>query len=63
LQFPAHDPAALADRVERLIADRALRQRVADAAAAVAATRSWDAIFDRLVQDYWEVLGQPLRIA
>jgi phosphatidylinositol alpha 1,6-mannosyltransferase len=63
LQFPAHDPAALADRVERLIADRALRERLSAAAAAVAATRTWDAIFDRLVMDYWEVLGQPRVIA
>ena len=35
----------------------------ADAGAAVAATRTWDAIFDRLVLDYWDVLGQPRRIA
>ena len=63
LQFPAHDPSALADRVERLIADPALRARVANAGAAVAATRTWDAIFDRLVCEYWEVLGQPRRIA
>ena len=63
LQFPAHDPAALADRVERLIADPGLRARIADAGAAVAATRTWDAIFDRLVLDYWDVLGQPRRIA
>jgi glycosyltransferase involved in cell wall biosynthesis len=63
LQFPAHDPAALADRVEQLIADPALRARIADAGAAVAATRTWDAIFDRLVLDYWDVLGQPRRIA
>ncbi len=63
LQFPAHDPSALADRVEQLIADRALRERISAAAAAVAATRTWDAIFDRLVADYWDVLGQPRRIA
>ena len=63
LQFPAHDPSALADRVEQLIAYPALRAGIADAGAAVAATRTWDLIFDRLVSDYWDVLGQPRRIA
>lgn len=57
LQFPAHDPVTLADRVERLVHDRALRRTLADAAAASAATRSWDAVFDRLVADYREVLN------
>lgn len=56
LQFPASDPAALAGRVERLVHDCALRGRLADAACAVAATRSWDAVFDRLVADYREAL-------
>jgi glycosyltransferase involved in cell wall biosynthesis len=56
LQFPAKDPAALADRVERLVRDPALRRRIADAAFAVAATRTWDAVFDRLIADYREAL-------
>jgi glycosyltransferase involved in cell wall biosynthesis len=56
LQFPARDPAALADRVERLVHDPALRRRLADAAFAAAETRTWDAVFDRLVADYREVL-------
>jgi len=56
LQFPARDPAALADRVERLVHDPALRRRLADAAFAAAETRTWDAVFDRLLADYREVL-------
>ncbi len=56
LQFPAHDPAALADRVERLVNDAPLRRRLSDAAFAVAATRTWDAVFDGLVADYREAL-------
>lgn len=56
LQFPAHDPAALADRVERLMIDPALRRQLAQSALAVAQSRTWDSIFDRLVADYFEVL-------
>lgn len=57
LQFPASDPAALADRVERLVADPALRRRLAEAALAAARSRTWDAVFDGLVTDYRAVLG------
>ncbi len=60
LQFPASDPLALADRIERLVHDCALRGRLADAAVAAATTRSWDAVFDRLVADYREVLKRRL---
>jgi phosphatidylinositol alpha 1,6-mannosyltransferase len=56
LQFPAHDPLALADRVQQLVDDPALRARIADAAFAGAATRTWDAVFDGLVADYREAL-------
>ena len=56
LQFAAQDPASLADCVERLVHDPALRRRLADAAFAVASTRTWDAVFDRLVADYLEAL-------
>ncbi len=56
LQFKAQDPGALASCVERLVHDPALRLRLADAAFAVAETRTWDAVFDRLVGDYLEVL-------
>jgi glycosyltransferase involved in cell wall biosynthesis len=57
LQFPAHDPAALAERVERLIADAPLRRRLADAALAVARERTWDAVFDGLVADYRDAIA------
>jgi glycosyltransferase involved in cell wall biosynthesis len=59
LQFPASDPTALAERVERLVADAALRGRLADAALAVARTRTWDAVFDRLIADYRDAVFLP----
>ena len=59
LQFAAQSPAALASAVERLLEDRALRERLSAAALAVARTRTWDAVFDRLVNDYREVVTQP----
>lgn len=59
LQFPASDPSALADRVEQLVADPALRGRLAGAALAVARDRTWDAVFDRLVADYREAIAGP----
>ncbi|MFI5310702.1 MAG: glycosyltransferase family 4 protein [Gemmatimonadales bacterium] len=59
LQFPARDPAALTASVERLVADAALRRRLAVAALAQARERTWDAVFDRLVADYLQVLGLP----
>jgi glycosyltransferase involved in cell wall biosynthesis len=59
LQFPASDPAALADRVGRLIDDAALRRGLAACAMAVASTRSWDAIFDDLVREYLAVHQAP----
>jgi phosphatidylinositol alpha 1,6-mannosyltransferase len=57
LQFPAHDPGALAERVERLVDDAVLRRRLADAALAVARERTWDAVFDRLVADYRDAIA------
>jgi phosphatidylinositol alpha 1,6-mannosyltransferase len=56
LQFRAQDAASLAATVETLVNDPALRKRISDAAFAVAATRTWDAVFDRLVADYREAL-------
>jgi phosphatidylinositol alpha 1,6-mannosyltransferase len=57
LQFRAEDPASLADCVERLVNDEALRRRLSATAFAVATTRTWDAVFDRLVADYREALN------
>ena len=58
LQFPASDPAALADRVERLVADPALRRRLSAAALAAAELCTWDAVFDRLLADYREAIDE-----
>lgn len=57
LQFRAGDSASLAECVERLVRDRALRERMSAAAFSVAATRTWDAVFDRLVGDYRDALN------
>ena len=56
LQFRAGDPAALADCVERLLHDAALRARLSAAAFDAAAKRTWSAVFDRLVADYRDAL-------
>jgi phosphatidylinositol alpha 1,6-mannosyltransferase len=60
-QFAAQDPGALASAVERLATDPLLRRRLAAAALAEAGTRTWDAVFDRLVADYREALSAPSR--
>jgi phosphatidylinositol alpha 1,6-mannosyltransferase len=58
LQFRAQEPLALADSVERLMADAGLRRRLSSAALEVAQGRTWDAVFDRLLGDYLDVLGR-----
>jgi phosphatidylinositol alpha 1,6-mannosyltransferase len=58
LHFKAGDAASLAACVERLIAEPALRRRLVDAAMAAAATKTWDSIFDRLMDDYREALAE-----
>lgn len=55
LQFPAHDAAALAERVGRLIDDAELRRTLAARAYATAASRTWDGIFDALISEYLQV--------
>jgi len=57
LQFRAQDPGSLAGGVEQLVKDPALRRKLADAAFAVAETRTWDSVFDRLVADYRDALN------
>jgi glycosyltransferase involved in cell wall biosynthesis len=58
LQFRATDPTALADRVEQLVNDPSLRQRLIAAALTSAATKTWDSIFDRLIADYREAMAE-----
>jgi phosphatidylinositol alpha 1,6-mannosyltransferase len=43
---------AIADGLERLLADPALRRRLAAGGLATAQERSWDQVYDRLLQDY-----------
>lgn len=52
LTFPAHDAVLLADRVERLIREAALRSALRSAGLVEAAQRTWDAVWDRLLGDY-----------
>ena len=46
---PIRDPAALADRVERILIDRALRDRLSQSARARAREFTWDRYKDRLL--------------
>lgn len=60
--FLERDPAAVARRIETLLADPALLARVAKAAMAdVAATRTPQLSADRLAQAYADVLGEEKR--
>jgi glycosyltransferase involved in cell wall biosynthesis len=43
---------AIAGGLERLLTDGALRVRLAEGALATARERSWDQVYDRLIQDY-----------
>ena len=49
---------ALAAGLDRLLGDAALRRRLAAAALRTAAERRWDAIDDRLIEDYRRVAGR-----
>jgi glycosyltransferase involved in cell wall biosynthesis len=49
---------ALAGGLDRLLGDAALRRRLAAAALRTAAERRWDAIDDRLIEDYRRVAGR-----
>lgn len=44
--------AAIADGLRQLLADAALRQRLADGALATARARDWGPVYDRLLDDY-----------
>jgi glycosyltransferase involved in cell wall biosynthesis len=49
---PPRDTRALTDGLARLMADPALRARLAEGAIRTAAGRRWDRIYDRLIEDY-----------
>ncbi len=51
------DAASLGAALERLVADRPLRARLAEGGRRVAAARSWDAIYARLLDDYAEAVA------
>ena len=53
---PANQPAALAERVQVLLGDPALRARMGQSAAEGAAERDWSAINGRLLESYGEVV-------
>jgi phosphatidylinositol alpha 1,6-mannosyltransferase len=52
----ANDPADIADRVESLLRDPALRARMSRAARTAAAERDWGAINGRLIESYADVV-------
>lgn len=54
----ARDEAGLAARLETLVRDEALRQRMGEKARARAMTFSWDAILSGLLQSYHQVLRE-----
>lgn len=52
LTFPWGDARALAGRIEWLLRDQLLCRQLRNAGLAVAGARSWDAVWDRLFDDY-----------
>jgi phosphatidylinositol alpha 1,6-mannosyltransferase len=49
--------AAIAEGLRRLLADQALRQRLSAGALRTARARDWDAVYDRLVEDYRQAVA------
>ncbi len=56
--LPANRPDLLADRVEALLHDGALRSRISDAARASASSRRWDQINGALIDSYSALIGE-----
>lgn len=46
------DPRAIASALHQLVTDAEGRERFANAALTAARSRTWDAVFDRLIEDY-----------
>jgi phosphatidylinositol alpha 1,6-mannosyltransferase len=49
--------AAIADGLRRLLTDQALRQRLSAGALGTARARDWDAVYDRLLEDYRQTVA------
>jgi glycosyltransferase involved in cell wall biosynthesis len=61
---PAHDTMALTEALARLLSDAPLRARLARGALATAAARSWEPIYDGLIEEYRSVAaGRKTRAA
>ncbi|HRP07143.1 MAG TPA: glycosyltransferase family 1 protein [Gemmatimonadales bacterium] len=54
-------PEAMADGLETLLGDPALRARLGESARATALGRDWHSIFDGVVQEYIGIIGEPAR--
>jgi len=54
------DVDALRAGLDRLMSDRALRLQLATGALATARGRSWDRVYDRLVEDYRNIVHGPI---
>lgn len=57
LTYPWGDARALAGRIEWLLRDQLLCRQLRHAGLAVAGARSWDAVWDRLLDDYRDAAG------
>jgi glycosyltransferase involved in cell wall biosynthesis len=51
---PSDSAEGIAEGLQRLLADAALRRRLAAGALLTAKERSWDKVYDRLIEDYQE---------
>jgi len=49
--------SALAQGLRRLMGDAGLRRRLAEGARETAAARSWDEVYDRLLNDYRQAIA------
>lgn len=57
ITFPAGNAAAIAGRIEWLLVDHHLRHALRAAGLRMAASRSWEAVWDRLFADYRDAAG------
>jgi len=60
-RVPARDPAALADRITRLLTDEGLRRRIGQRALCWAEFYAWLSIADRIEEVYGELVSNQVR--